>query len=618
VSLFAELRRRNVFRVAVGYVIVAWLVIEVASVLGPALRLPDSATTFVAFVLILGFPIALVLSWAYELTPGGMKKTKSVPISESVTQVTGRKLNFAIIAALALALGIVVLDNYVLDNTGPFAGAEIDPASLEPAPDDAESVAAVTDQQPAPAVLPNSVAVLPLENLSPDPNNAYFAAGMHEEILNHLAKLRNLNVISRTSMVRYADSDLSIPEIAAELSVQTVMEGSVRYANDRVLVTIQLIDPATDAHLWSESYNRDLSDVFAIQADIAMNVANSLRAEFSPAEQARIEQIPTESPEAYALYLRGITAAFDAADSSAFLELRWADDLDRAIALDPDFALAHAAKAYLYSYVLTGNVAAQQEQFEQVAQEHAERALALDPTQGRAHAALAFVHQAHWRWAEAEQEFARALELSPNDSNVLLSYSRFIRYRGDLDEAMRSAQRASQLDPTNFEIHYQLGIVNRYARNLDAAVESFRMTLLLAPSSANSHAQLGYTEADRGNWEIAERELRTAEQLYGDAINTIRLPQLAAAYAQMGRRDEVERIFEALEERARVSSVTEAVWASAYLSMGNNDEALRRLQLAVDSEEPDLVTLGQIKQNAFGNPVLEEPRFQALRDRIGT
>ena len=187
-----------------------------------------------------------------------------------------------------------------------------------------------------------------------------------------------------------------------------------------------------------------------------------------------------------------------------------------------------------------------------------------------------------------------------------------------MDESIRSAQRAASLDPKNIEIHYQLGIANRYSRNFDAAAESFQTTLALNPSFANGHAQLGYTEASRGNWDVAVNELRLAEQLHGEGINTLRIPQLAAAYAHMGRRDEAVRLFDALEERSRVSPVTDAMWASAYMSLGDYDQALQRLEMAVDNEEADLVTLGQIKQNAFGDPVLNEPRFRELRDRIGT
>ena len=380
VSFFGELRRRNVVKVAAAYVFVGWLLIEVSSVLGPALSLPDSATTLVAFLLILGLPVAMLLSWAYELTPEGMKKTKSVPLTESITNVTGKKLDFVIIGVLAIAVAFFAVERFVLEESS-----------------EAEIVADELVEAVPPLVAEEQRTVLP------DPDNAYFAAGIHEEVLNQLAKLRNLNVISRTFMVRYADSDLSIPEISDELNVETVMEGSVRYADDRVLVTAQLIDPETDAHLWSDSYNRD------------------------------------------------------------------------------------------FAGALTGNAPAQQEEWEQVAQENAERALELDPTLGLARAAIAFVHQAHWLWAEAEESFNQALQLSPNDPNVPTPYSRFQRFRGEYDEAIRAGQRAADLDPKQFQNHYQLGIIYRYVRNYDAAVDSFRDAIDLLPSNGNGHAQLGYT-----------------------------------------------------------------------------------------------------------------------------
>ena len=463
-SFLSELNRRNVFRVAVAYVVVGWLMIEVASVLGPALRLPNWTTTFVAFVLILGFPIALVLSWAYELTSDGMKKTESVPLAESITAATGRKLDFVIIGVLALAAGFMFVDNY-LPQSRPFAGAEIDPASLEPVPDDPEATAPAVPEQPQPAVLPNSVAVLPLQNLSPDPNNAYFAAGIHEEILNQLAKLSNLNVISRTSVARYADSGMSIPQIAAELNVQTVMEGSVRYANNRVLVTMQLIDPETDAHLWSDSYNRDLADVFAIQADIAMNVANALAAEFTPAEQASIERRPTESLDAYDLYL----AAEDlmrAADGNGALE-----KIDEALAIDPTFARAWALKADLHggrSQAVSGDrLAAEREAMVRAAL----RAAELEPGLIEAKAMLAGDRDGRGEWVEAEALFRDAFE----GSNALtaLWYGVHLMGVGHIERAAEVNAISRRTDPLNQTARgfYLLGLA--LAGNVRAAEEEY-------------------------------------------------------------------------------------------------------------------------------------------------
>ena len=273
-SVWGELKRRNVVKVAVAYAIVGWVLIEVTSTVFPVLQIPDWAIALVTMLLILGFPIAVILSWAYEITPEGMKRSHEVEATESITHVTGRKLDFAIIVALVLALGFVVY-NYVLQ-----------------------------DGETAVGVIPNSVAVLLCYNLSPDPNDAYIAASIHDEILNQLVKIRALSVIAKTSVMQYADAPPPISQIAEELNVGAVMECSVRYAGSAILVTAQLIDPETNSHLWSDTYPGDLSDlstIFAMQADIAMNIANAVGAEFSLEEQERIEAIPTDSPAAYEL-----------------------------------------------------------------------------------------------------------------------------------------------------------------------------------------------------------------------------------------------------------------------------------------------------------------------------
>ena len=582
-SIWAELKRRNVVKVAVAYAVVGWLLIEVASVLMPTFQAPEWVMRVFSFAIIAGFPLAVVLAWAFDITPEGIKSASTAQASESNAKGTGRKLEFAIIGALVLTLGFVVY-NYVLEDE----------------PVDAIEVTA--------SVLPNSVAVLPLENLSPDPDDAYFAAGMHEEILNHLAKLRNLNVISRTSVIRYADSDLSVPEIADELNVETVMEGSVRYANDRVLVTIQLIDPESDVHLWSESYNRDLSDVFAIQADIAMNVANSLEAEFSLAEQESIEAVPTDSPQAYALYLRATTGA-------RFLTSM--DNLDQAIELDPEFALAYATKAYWHAESLEGAFAnpAEAAALMPVVRENAERALALDPTIGIAHSALANLNNVSGNLAEAEAAYASALEVSPNDPHVMALYSRFKRYIGEYDDAIRLSERSVTLGPNDQFPNTQLAFNYWYAHDYAEAVAAFQRGVELDAASGTSHAGLGFTEVSRGNYDEALRELQIAEQLQ---ISSLRFAQYAFAYGQMGRTEDAARFFSMLQDFSREEPVAEATWAMAYFAIADYDEAYRRLENAVSSPlAGEQIALSELKANAYGDPMLDEPRWRELRDRIG-
>src|SRR5262245_7533248 len=342
VSFLNELKRRNVYRVGVAYAIVAWMAVQVTSVFAPALRLPDWVVSLVALVAIVGFPIALILSWVYELTPAGLRRTDDVPPEQSIARVTAQKLNYLIIGSLAALLLFVAIDAYVLRDDAPSGAAAAAPA--ESLADPAAAAAPATRE-----VLQNSVAVLPFTNLSPNPDDAYFAQGIHEEVLNQLGKLGALTVIGRTSVLRYADGKTAIPDIARELNVQTVMEGSVRYAGDDVRITAQLVDPKTGAQLWSDAYQRKFDDIFAIQADIAMNIANSLRAEFSGAEQQAIERPLTSSAEAYALYLqlRGAPNNFESA-----LTL-----LDHAIALDPSVAAAYGRNAFIYSAMLTNTAA---------------------------------------------------------------------------------------------------------------------------------------------------------------------------------------------------------------------------------------------------------------------
>lgn len=596
--------RRHVFRVGAAYLVVAWLLLQIADVLLPALQLPEWTVTFVAVLLVLGFPLTLVLAWAYDIVPGGVKRTEDLPASDGKPRGPSRTIDFIIIGVLTLALGFVVF-NYVLVDEEEASEAAIDTTPVAPAPADPEAVAT----EEAPARLPNSVAVLPLENLSPDPDNAYFAAGMHEEILNHLAKLRNLSVISRTSVVRYEDSDLSVPEIAAELNVETVMEGSVRFANDQVRITLQLIDPRTDAHLWSEAYDRDLADVFAIQADIAMNVANALQAEFSPEEQQSIEQAPTSSPLAYTLYLRALNTTWP--DESIVA------DLDQAIAGDPDFAEAYALKAIYMAWT-----APPSDETEQLVAENAETALRLDPTLGVAHLALGMLHESRWRGAEALASLQRAYELSPNNPLVLEEYGRFNRYVGNYAEAVRANLRAVGLDPNSQMQHSQLGASLGTLGEFDRAAEAFRAGIALEPSVIGPHVQLAAVEARRGRFDDALRELELTEALGTD--DPVRLAQMAGSYARIGRAEDAQRLFERIEVIDREDPQSDALWAVAYLAIGDYDEAYARLTNAIETQVPArLFSYGEaripftnLKSNVWGLPALEEPRFVELRERI--
>jgi TolB-like protein len=319
-SLIAELRRRNVFRVGVAYAIVGWLLVEVASVVLPTFKAPEWVMQVFTFLLILGFPAALVFAWAFELTPEGLKREKEVDPAESIRRLTGRKLDFAIIGLLAIAVVFLVVDNYVLE-------AEPEQASV---------------------AREKSIAVLPFANISPDPEDAYFADGIHDEVLAQLSKIRDLKVISRTSVVRYRLEDRpSLPKIAAELGVANILEGSVRLAGNRVRITTQLIEAESDAHLWTETYDRELTaaNIFSIQSEIAKTVADALRAALSPEEQELLDTVPTENMAALEAYFHG-KQRMEERNSAALAEA--VDDFNRAIELDPSFALAYVGLADSY------------------------------------------------------------------------------------------------------------------------------------------------------------------------------------------------------------------------------------------------------------------------------
>jgi TolB-like protein len=611
-SVWSELKRRNVVKVAVAYAIVGWILIEISATVFPILKLPEWTVTFVTMLVLLGFPAALVLSWAYELTPGGLKPAHEIEQSESIAHLTGRKIDRLIIGFLIFAVGFLVVDNYVLEEDAQ----RMEVAEEQPEADIDDSV---TDDVLLPTdepreVLPNSVAVLPFDNLSPDQDDAYFATGIHEEILNQLAKLSALNVIARTSVLQYAGAQRPVSEIADELNVETVMEGTVRYADDRVRITTQLIDADTGAHLWSEAYERDFANIFAIQADIAMNIANALEAEFSLEEQESIEKQPTSSPAAYALYLQARDTR-GTADTATIHNL-----LDRAIVLDPGFALAYAEKAILYtlSFVDTGGSlaveAAERDELERIARENAEKALLLDPDLERAHGALGSIEFFHWRWTEAQKAYEKG-----NPDGGLNGWLN--AYMGRRDEAIEVELRSVELDPTWWASHFFLGVTYAYLGEHEAAIESLRNSVDLVAAFPLAHLYLASMEIARGNRAAALDELQITEELRGENSIIGGLALIAYDYALIGRGDDAQRLFDEITEAAVDREVGAGAWAHAYLAIGDQESALEWLEVAaIKAEnhqvEPSFNNLMEIKMNVQGDPVLEQPEFVALRNRL--
>ncbi len=429
-SVWAELRRRNVVKVAAAYAIVGWLLVEVASVVLPTFKAPEWIMQVFTFLVIVGFPLALILAWAFELTPEGIKREKDVDRSQSITRITGRKMDYMIIAALVLALGFFAFDKFVQD---PSRDAELVRAATE----------ALSEQATESG---KSIAVLPFTDRSAaEENAAFFAAGIHDDLLTLLAKISALKVISRTSVMQYKDTQKSIPQIARELGVATVLEGGVQRAGDRIRINMQLIDAVTDKHLWAETYDRDLSvtSIFDIQSDIAHAVSRALQASLTSDEENRLSSLPTGSLPAYDAFSRGklllperTTAALSGAEE-AFRE---------AIALDPEYAEAYVGLADSlslqvdYSGLKVGDYLSE-------AGPIIQKALNLDPLLGEAYIARAEWLGANGDLASALENFARGVSLSPGYAPGHQWYGNELSAAGRLDDGIAQLRIAHDLDP---------------------------------------------------------------------------------------------------------------------------------------------------------------------------
>jgi TolB-like protein len=571
-----------------------------AELLGHAFHWPEVFWRIVVITLVIGLPIALTLAWYH-----GHRGLKQVG--------AGELMMISVLALIGALFFTVSLRPSAEHPVAAPVTAGLSSDTNAEANGTAPARSAITSDR---SVLPNSVAVLPFKNLSPNEEDAYFAAGMHEEVLTQLAKLRNLSVISRTSVMRYVDTDLSVPEIARELKVGAVMEGSVRYAGDRVRITAQLIDADTDQHIWSDAYDRDLADIFAIQADIAMNIANALLAEFTPDEQARIERAPTQSTEAYALYLR----ALESNDHDGVVSL-----LREAIEIDPQFAMAYAELAAVYALGVINSdgfaalPAEERVELEALSRQYAEQAIQIEPSLGRAHYALAVPALVSWRWAEAEAAFEKGREVDPTD--VPPQYAMLLSALGRHDEAITLAQRARELEPDNPNGGWY-GYVLGWAGDYDAAAEVLQRLAATAPRYLTGRDWLAFMENARGNSDAAVVQIKFSEQLAADDRLVVFLPEWAYNYARAGRPEDARRIFDEMQRAAAMGARPGAGgWAMAYLAIGDQQRALEWLETAARKaadHEPDegFFQLINLRMNVTNDPVLKQPEFVAVLDRI--
>jgi len=475
-NLFAELKRRNVYKVAVAYAIVGWLFVQVATQVFPFFEIPNWAVRLVVLAIVIGFPIALVIAWAFELTPEGLKRTEDVDRARSARQPRRHTWIFVVIVGAALSLGLFFIGRYTASRT-----------TLR---EDGRSG--------GPSLPEKSIAVLPFENLSDDKNAAYFAEGIQDEILTKLASIADLKVISRTSTAKYKSKPEDLKTVSQQLGVANVLEGSVQKAADKVRVNVQLIDARADSHLWAKTYDRDLEDVFAIQSEVAQEIADSLKAKLSPAEATTLATAPTNDTAAYDLFLKGEfeqrVANSNFRPESFDQAARWYKE---AIARDPNFALAIAQLAIcqLRRHWLTDPLS--ESELVEVGRT-AKQAVTLAPDLAEAQVALGLFHYYGFReYEKALTEFQRAIEFRPNYSLALQFVAFVHRRQGKWDRTLEELKKSIDQDPR--DPYVQAGLAETYVflRRWREAEDTARHALTMDPHEATAMRMLLLSSLNR-------------------------------------------------------------------------------------------------------------------------
>ena len=612
-GFFGELKRRNVYKVAVAYAVVSWLLIQVATQVFPFFEIPNWAVRLVVLLLILGFPVALILSWAFEITPEGIKRESEVAHEQSKTRHTGRRIIGLTIIVAVIAAGLLVFQLV-------------------------RSKSAVTPRQSqaATSVPEKSIAVLPFDNLSDDKSNAYFAEGIQDEILTRLSKIADLKVISRSSTQKYKSAPDNLREVGKQLGVANLLEGSVQKIANAVHVNVQLIRAATDEHVWAESYNRKLDDVFGVEGEVASTIADQLNAKLTGAEQKAVAAKPTQNTAAYDAYLRGLAIEHTQYGYEAYQQA--AREYGEAVQLDPNFAFAWARLAVLRSFLFFNAIDPNTNTAGAV-KEAADHAMALAPEAGESWIAqgayryrvlrdfagavtaykqaqirlpnnsyllqnLAFVQRRLGLWQEAEATYKKALELDPRDFQLLGSLGgEFYTFLRRFDDARAAMDRALEISPDSASVRASKAVTFQNEGRLDKAAEE----LARVPADVMEDFVL----TPRINQALYERHFDTASSIIErklssipegqplDPVTELALVQLGYCQQWMGRdaeaRQSFSRAIEAIKPKPDSpvqadANGTPSTLALAYAGLGEKEKALEQAQRAVEAYENDAVS----------------------------
>jgi TolB-like protein len=445
-SLFEELKRRNVFRVGIAYAISAWVLLQVVDLVLENIAAPQWVMQIFMLALAIGFPIALIFAWAFEMTPEGVKLEKDVDRSQSITKQTAHKMNRNIIIALVIAVTLLLVDKFTTD-TATQPQPAIEPVEL------------VETQAPETTSKEKSIAVLPFVDMSPESDQAYFADGISEEILNVLVKTQSLKVAGRTSSFQFRDQSAGLQYIGEQLGVDHILEGSIRKANNRVRITAQLVTASDGFHLWSETYDRELTDIFAIQDEIARAITDALAIELNlTQEQQTLVTVSTNNMEAYDRYLEAKGLITRRLNFHLAIKL-----LNEATEMDPEFAAGWAANAQAHSLIFYYDVNANQVEASNKAESMANRALKIDPNLSMAYSVLGDIHRDRYDWMKAKNSYLRSLALNPDNIEANEQFAQMLWRASYFEEALKYSTVATELDPLswlNLTVHSALQYVS--------------------------------------------------------------------------------------------------------------------------------------------------------------
>lgn len=582
INFWKELKRRKVIQVVTVYAASAFVILELVDILAPSLRLPEWTLNLVLLILCVGFVIAIILSWIYDIQPeGGIARTEAVE-KHKAEEIQGSSRGWKIASYISFAVIAVLLVMHVVSRNDRSGKKEV--------PD-------------------KSIAVLPFGSLSDDPEKQYLADGVMEAILLHLSRIEDLRVTSRTSVEQYRNTEKTVNEISAELNVAFILEGSFQKYGDQAKLTVTLIKPGEESNVWSNEYDRIWKDIFVVQGEVAKAVARELASLIKPEEVDGMVKMPTRNLKAYELYLTG----------RGFWN-RWIDEdirkgmdyFQKAIHLDPEFALAYAGLANAYNTVSFYSLTDPEETYPK-AKELAQKALEIDPQLPEAHIALAYVKIYYdWDWEGGEKEFRRAIELDPENvtAHHLYAYSLILQTR--YGEAMNELGTALALDPSNLILNRTLGDFYFHMRDYEKAEDQLIKTLEMDPAFNYAHAYLGMVYLQESRCEQAIAELRK-EIEYGTGTEDVALAWQGFAFGKCGKIQQGKEILEVFLDRSEHEYIPPSFLAWQYFALGEYDAGFTWLHTAFDERD---TWLTELKNSHFFDPIRSDSRYMEMLEKM--